>query len=285
MESNCLRITFGSFLLLLIIACNVFAAPQDPEQVAARVGKLSITVGELREYAMKRPDLITVLTMHNAGRLIAETWIQERAVALYKLKTEGEEPYKAIEKLSEGDISKIYVETITHEITKTIKPTDQDALSVYKEYPEKYAIPTRVHLQQMVVTLDQSAGNSRSKALEILKKAKEKLEQGMKFDEAYDFASRDIPNLGKRDYGFIPLTGEYEGTQHVEELQSGEANIVKDNNSIFLFFVSTRRNGFLEPFENLKELIKQDLWKQRVQIKKEQYIRKIKQEFGTEILF
>jgi len=271
----------------LLFSATAYAGTdfKESERIVARVGDLQLPLRELRLYARNRPDLAVYLSMPDGGRKIAATWVQERLVALHALKEEGKDPYEAIGKLTQNQITELYIKTVEKELPPALPVTVDDAKEAYDNRPQDYTVPARIHLKQMSAPLSEDTKSANVDELrKVLDQARRELDKGEDFDAVYAKARTQIPKLDEHDFGFIPLDGSYEGEEAVRNLEQGQASVYETDKAIMLFYVLVKRPSVLEPFDSLQRVIMNDLKKKREAERWNKFLRPLMKEFKVEIL-
>ena len=281
------RMTVWLAVVGLVFSATAYAGTdfESSERIVARVGDLKVPLRELNMYARNRPDLAVFLSIPGGGRKLAETWAQERLVVLHALKNEGKEPYEAIGKLSQDEITEIYIQTVKKDLPPAQPVTIEDAKEAYEKRPQDYTVPARIYLRQMSVPLTKATQSGTVDELrKDLGQARQELDNGGDFDTVYAKAQKQIPNLAEHDFGFIPLDGSYEGEEAVKNLEQGQTSIYETKDAVMLFYVLEKRPAILEPFDRLQGFIMNDLKKKSEAERWKKYLAPMMNEFQVEIL-
>jgi hypothetical protein len=256
----------------------------DSNPVLARVGPITVTAEQLREYAVHRPDLVAFVGSEAGTRKILEAWLEEQLLSLYVLKLEGQDPFKALPNANPSDLAAKIQKFMKQEFPPLPAATDEEALAYYGKNSHLYTIPARLHVKKMWFVLEGAAPETKEKAWAVLEEAKKALDSGAPFEAAYEAAHNKIPELKSWDVGFVPMDGSFEGQDLVEGLSSGQSVTWRNQEGLFLFQVVQRKPERTESFENVKELVKKDLEKDRAAKRRAAFFERLKKEFDAHVM-
>jgi hypothetical protein len=276
-------VVLGWWLAGLPVA-EICAQPGGTDPVLARIGPITVTTEQLRNYAIHRPDLTALADSEKGARKILDSWLEEQLLALYALKKEGKDPFASLPKTKISDLA-VKIRKIMREEFPPLPPaTDQEVLDYYRKNSDRYTIPVRLHVKKMWFVLEATTPQVEKEAWLTLEESKKAMDSGITFKAAYEAAHEKVSELQSRDLGFLAMDGTFEGQDLVAGLSSGQSTIWRNKEGLFLFHVVERKPGRLEPYENVKDLARADLEQDRSRNRRTAFFERLKKEFGAEVL-
>jgi len=270
--------------LAILSGAEISAQSADSDPILARVGSITVTAEQLRKYAIQRPDLAAYIGSEVGAEKIVQAWLEEQLICLYVLKREGKDPFEALPKTKVSELAAKIQKFMKQEFPPLPAATDEEALAYYGKNSYRYTIPARVHVKKMWFVLEGTAQETEQNAWAVLEETKKAMGSGTPFEAAYEAAHNKIPELKSWDIGFVPMDGSFEGQALVEQLSAGQSTTWRNKEGLFLFQVIQRKPERIEPFENVKDLVKKDLEKERATNRRAAFFERLKKEFDAHVM-
>lgn len=180
-------------------------------------------------------------------------------------------------------------EYLKEEVIAKIDVTEDDIKSYYKAHQEEFEAPEMIRVRHILIRNPMSKSDSiddknkrKEKAEEVLKKIKAGEDfAGLASESSEDQASKEKGG----DLGLITkgmMVPELEKVAF--SLRPGEvSDIIETRYGFHIIKVEEKRESFIEPYEKIKDKVKEKLFNDLKKTGVEEFIRKVEKDAGVEI--
>lgn len=251
------RLSWVLLCLLLPISALAQNDNNNNNAVLATIADESITLNDLQNYAHSSPLLRGYLQAPGGPERLLDNLILERL-----LLREGER--RQIPRLT-GELAKDdfpYIQKIHKQLVKPCPPpNEQDLRDFYKANPARFSTPLFLRLRRIGLTATPTNITAISATLQQLR---QRLDAGeISFEQAVAQYSEDkISQDRQGDIGFVPIKNPTDSDSVWRHFVQANADDiigpVEEQNAVYLYQVTERRQPILGDFVELREQVLQD---------------------------
>ena len=171
------------------------------------------------------------------------------------------------------------------EVKSGILISEKEILLSYQDNLDKYRLPDKVHLRQIVLSIPETS--DKKQLLEKAESIRSQFLEGTSFDSLAREHSRG-PNAGSGgDLGMIEFNQlRPKVAKAVSKLKSGEiTEPIETSTGIHLFWVESFQKGKHLPLEEVKESIHESLFQKQATVRYLSWAREIRNQSHVEIMF
>ena len=274
------------FFFLLSICFYGNALAED--DVLATIGDRKITMSDLDEtigYLDAQRQQMVMQNPQLKEQLLRQI-VQSIVLSDLAKKAGYDKKPDIIERLEFYNNSYFANEYLKREVVNTITVSEDDIKSYYDAHMDEFTTPEMVQVRHILIKVDAGASeDEKKKAREKVEDILNKINSGEDFAKlASEFSDDSMTNPKGGDLGFVPrgrLVKPFEDVAFT--LKPGEVSeIVETPFGYHIIKVDEKKDAGVEPYEIVKDKIKQKLIQERIQSDVAAFIEKASKDAGVE---
>ncbi len=280
-----------TFVILLFIGCFCSNVWSTQKKVLAEVGSYKLYEEDVEDLIEKDTQIQKILESKpelrdEIVRALVNRWVNLSLLALAG-KKEGidkdPEVKKELIEIEKSILAKKYFE----KKVKKLNINEREIKEYYKKNKERYKEPEGVHVKHILIYIPKDADKAtEKKALEKAKQIRAQILKGAKFEELAKIYSDDAGSKKKGgDLGIIKkgqTISEFEKV--IFKLKPGEiSRPIRSSYGYHIVKVEEKIPEKILPFEEVKDLVKEDYLQKKQEELMRQILQKLYQEYQPKI--
>ncbi len=291
-RGNSVAVRFGGFLLaLVVLGIPVRTAAETPapdldREVVARIGELTITLGEFNKLFPPDPKQPDAKVPAHAKKQRLHEMVGE-ALYLQAAKEQHLADDPRIKALIEQSTGKILVEEYLRRQLGQVTVSEAEMKDFYRANPSKFVVPEQRRVSHILFRVSEGAppeavAKTRARADAALAR----LRAGEKFAALASELSEDEGS--RKNGGDLGLVGRGGMVKEFEDAAfalktGGISDVVRTEFGFHILRLAEQRASYHRPFESVREFIRLHLLKQKRAIRQEQLLEELKQARNVEL--
>ena len=251
---------------------------QTDQIVIARVGQWTLTFGDLKRIINYYPPKQRQELLNNPKNVLklVDRLVQARALSDLAYKTGFNNRPEIKEQLDLFLRDKLATAYVQNEVVNKIDITEDDLREYFRVHKDKYKIPSRLKIKHILIRLPSNPKGSEVKRAEArINEIMSRLKKGESFDTLAQLFSEDPGSRAKGgELGWVSVN-KLDPTFAEAALKAPIGKAVGPVRSAFglhIIMVEQRKPAQIPKYENVKQLVKKDLYNELRKVKVHSFI-------------
>ncbi|MFZ1537147.1 MAG: peptidylprolyl isomerase [Chromatiaceae bacterium] len=247
----------------------------------ARVGGKTINYDFVWEYVQRNPNHLAFFGT-NAGR----TSVLREIIEMYLINRAARER-AGLDEDEKGESLKVAVNQLNDELFKPDEFTEEQLQAAYEERKASFGVPSSVRIREIFFPFPEGAtseakATTRAQAEAALQRARD----GESFEAlARELAHADALRILGGDQGYVSLSQFPHLAKATAGMTEGAlSGVIELPGGYQIFQFLGRREGVGVPYDQAREQLQGQLWKESQERKKAEFLRQYANKVGVEIL-